>query len=397
MSLRAIVGLGLALAATTTNAAEPVKIGLVYGFTGANAVSGQDARRGSEMAIDAVNAAGGITSMGGAKIEALFGDSQSKPVNAVGEAERMITQDKIAMLLGTGTSTETIPMSQVAEKYGVPHLNTVAQHESITGRGFKWVWSQTLIDSDYVAGIVEALAEVRRLNPALTTVGLVHGDNDYGLEMAKSLKAVFERRSDVKLVTAIPYSMKSQDYGPTVLKLRAAQPQIVVQVGYFRDGVLMARAYEQHDFHPVVIGTGGMSGDPKLVNEIGKLTEGQISVSPFNADLPRAKLIAAEFGKRFGQPMTLNAALGYQSIMVVKEVLERAGKTDPAALAKAFAEIDIPGERLITASDKIRFGADGRNVGRATVITQFQGGEVVTVGPPSKAQAKLHIRAFNTH
>src|SRR3546814_15362649 len=73
-----------------------------------------------ELASEQINAAGGIKSMHGAKIELIFGDSQSKPINAASEAERLITQEKVIMVAGPATSGESLPMTQVAEKYGIP-------------------------------------------------------------------------------------------------------------------------------------------------------------------------------------------------------------------------------------------------------------------------------------
>ena len=99
--------------------------------------------RGTELAISEVNAAGGLKNHGGALIELVKGDSQSKPVNAVGETERLINQDKVALIIGAGTSNETIPLSQVAEKYGV------WQKKSLYGRSFMGnVRTTYLIDRD---------------------------------------------------------------------------------------------------------------------------------------------------------------------------------------------------------------------------------------------------------
>ena len=108
------------LSAVNADAADTVKIGAVYALTGAGAVAGGDGMRGTELAVSEANAAGGLKNHGGAQIELIKGDSQSKPVNAVGETERLINQDKVALLIGAGTSNETIPLSQVVEKYGIP-------------------------------------------------------------------------------------------------------------------------------------------------------------------------------------------------------------------------------------------------------------------------------------
>jgi len=140
----------------------------------------------------------------------------------------------------------------------------------MTNGSLKWTWSTTLVDSDYVSGIFRALEMVHQLNPKLTKIGVLCPDNEYGIEMGKQLKAELAKRKDLTVTSFIEYGAAAQDLLQPVLKLKASQPEIVVQVGYFRAGVLASKAYEQLDFHPVVIGTGGMSGDPKLRPEIGK-------------------------------------------------------------------------------------------------------------------------------
>jgi branched-chain amino acid transport system substrate-binding protein len=386
----AIVMLGVAQA----EAADPVKIGVVYALTGPFAVAGQDCKRGTELAAEEINAAGGIKSLGGAPIELVFGDTQSKPINAVSEAERLITQEKVVLLTGATTSSETIPMTQVSEKYGVPQINTLAQSAEITGRGFKWIWSTTLIDADYANGLYQALDMIHQLDPKLAKVGLINPDTEYGLEMQKLLTEGLAKRTDFTLVGNVQTSAKAQDDIQPVLKLKAAAPDIVLNVGYFRDGVLVAKALDQLDFHPVLVGTGGASSDPKLVEQIDKLVNGQFATTPFSADRPAVKPVADAFQKKFDQPLTLNSALPYQAMMVVARALETAGSTEPAAIAKALREIKLEGKDVITASDYIQFDENGRNKGRATVDTQFQNEKIVTVYPPEKATGKPVLAHF---
>ena len=384
------------LAAFNANAADAVKVGAVYALTGPGAVGGGDGMRGTELAIEEANAAGGLKNHGGAQIELVKGDSQSKPVNAVGETERLINQDKVVLVMGAATSNETVPLSQVAEKYGIPHINTIPQQESMTNGTLKWTWSTTLIDSDYVAGIFHALDMVHKLDPKKTKVAVLCPDNEYGIEMGKQLKAQLAARKDLKVVSFIDYGAAAQDLLQPALKVKASQPDIVIQVGYFRAGVLASKAYEQLDFHPVVIGTGGMSGDPKLRKEIGKLVAWQFAVTPFSADLPAAEKIGAAFEKKFQQPLTLNSALGYFGTKVAIRALDSAKSFKPADIADALRKVKFAKDEMITSSDYLEFDQNGRNKGRDTTITQFQGDKLVTVWPPEKATAKPVLKNFNT-
>ena len=384
------------LSAVKADAADTVKIGAVYALTGAGAVAGGDGMRGTELAVSEANAAGGLKNHGGAQIELIKGDSQSKPVNAVGETERLINQDKVALLIGAGTSNETIPLSQVVEKYGIPHVNAIPQQESLTNGTLKWTWSTTLVDGDYVTGIFRALDMVHQVNPKLTKVAVLCPDNEYGIEMGKQLKAELAKRSDLKVTSFIDYGAAAKDLLQPVLKVKASQPDVVIQVGYFRGGVLASKAYEQLDFHPVVIGTGGMSGDPKLRPEIGNLVAWQFAVTPFSGDLPAAQKIGEAFEKKFQQPLTLNSALGYFGTMVAIRALDAAKSFKPDDIADALRKVKVGKEEMITSSDFLEFDANGRNKGRDTTVTQFQGDKLVTVWPPEKATAKPLLKGFNT-
>ena len=384
------------MAAGPALAVDGVKVGAVYALTGPGAVGGGDGLRGTELAIEEINAGGGLKSHGGALIELVKGDSQSKPINAVGEAERLISQDKVAVIMGAATSNETVPLSQVAEKYGVPHINTIPQQESMTNGSLKWTWSTTLIDSDYVAGIFNALKMIHQVNPKLTKVAVLCPDNEYGIEMGKLLKAELAKRSDLTLTAFIDYGAAAQDLLQPALKVKASQPEIVIQVGYFRAGVLASKAYEQLDFHPIIIGTGGMSGDPKLRAELGKLVQWQLAVTPFSDDLPAAKAVGEAYQRKFNQPLTLNSALGYFATKVTARALDAAKSFKPEDIADALHKVKVAKEEMITSSDYLEFDGNGRNKGRDTTVTQFQGDRLVTVWPPEKAQAKPVLKGFNT-
>jgi branched-chain amino acid transport system substrate-binding protein len=391
-----VLSTAILLSVVNANAADAVRIGAIYALTGLGAVAGGDGMRGAELAIAELNSAGGLKNHGGAPIELVKGDSQSKPVNAVGETERLINQDKVALIIGAGTSNETIPLSQVVEKYGIPHINAIPQQASMTDGSLKWTWSTTLIDSDYVTGIFRALDMIHQTNPKLTKVAVLCPDNEYGIEMGKQLKVELAKRKDLTVTSFIDYGASAQDLLQPVLKVKASQPDVVVQVGYFRAGVLASKAYEQLDFHPVVIGTGGMSGDPKLRPEIGNLVAWQFAVTPFSGDLPAAQKIGAAFEKKFQQPLTLNSALGYFGAMVAIRALNAAKSFNPEDVADALRKVKIGKDEMITSSDFLEFDENGRNKGRDTTVTQFQGDKLVTVWPPEKATAKPILKGFNT-
>ena len=118
---------------------KPVKVGLLHPVSGALAYSGGQSRMGAQMAIDEINAAGGIKSMGGTRLEALLGDSQSRPEVGVGEVERM-QQDGVSAYIGCFSSAIALPATQAAAKYNTPFLIDVGVSDALVSRGLKNVF-----------------------------------------------------------------------------------------------------------------------------------------------------------------------------------------------------------------------------------------------------------------
>ncbi|MEN8758238.1 MAG: ABC transporter substrate-binding protein, partial [Desulfobacterales bacterium] len=120
-------------------AEEVVRIGNIIPLSGPSASVGEQGRNAREMAVEEINAAGGIKSLGGAKLEMLYADSESKPEKGVSEAERMINTEKVHILTGCWNSAVTYPTTAVAERYGIPFVVPVSVADKITEQGFKTV------------------------------------------------------------------------------------------------------------------------------------------------------------------------------------------------------------------------------------------------------------------
>ena len=140
---------------------KPVKVGLLHPVSGALAYSGGQSRLGGVMAIDEINAAGGIKSMGGAKLEAMLGDSQSRPEVGVSEVERM-QQDGVAAYVGCFASAIALPSTQAAAKYNTPFLIDVGVSDAIVSRGLKNVFRLAPGNGKCVDDAFAGLSEVNK-------------------------------------------------------------------------------------------------------------------------------------------------------------------------------------------------------------------------------------------
>ena len=124
-----------------------VKVGNILPLSGPSASVGLQNKQAQDMAVDEINQAGGIKSLGGAKIQLLYADSESKPEKGVAEAERFINTEKVNILTGCWNSAVSYPVSAVAERYAVPFLVPVSVADKITEQGFKNVFRIAAKDS----------------------------------------------------------------------------------------------------------------------------------------------------------------------------------------------------------------------------------------------------------
>ena len=168
---------------------KPVKIGLLHPVSGALALAGAQGRLGCQFAIDEINAAGGIKALGGAKLEAALGDSQSRPEVGVSEVERM-HQDGVAAYVGCFSSAIALPATQAAAKYNTPFMIDVGVSDAIVSRGLKNVFRLMPGNGKCVDDAFAGLAEVNKAAGGIAkTAVIVHEDSEFGTNTANLLAA----------------------------------------------------------------------------------------------------------------------------------------------------------------------------------------------------------------
>src|SRR4051812_11823003 len=152
----------LALVRAARAGAETVRIGVVLPLSGQFALAGQNIRHGYDFAVDEINKTGGVKALGNAPIELVFGDNQGKQDVAIGETERLIQQEKVAAIMGTGHSPTTIAGTQAAERNKTPWLVEVSAADIILERGFKYVARVNVKASWYGAAPVDFLDHAKK-------------------------------------------------------------------------------------------------------------------------------------------------------------------------------------------------------------------------------------------
>src|SRR5271154_6266323 len=178
--------------AVPAQAADAVKIGVIYPLTGNAASAGQSAKDAANLAVDIVNTAhpelkalplgptAGLPNLGGAKIELDEADHQGNPQVGQQQTLRLITEDHVAAMLGSYHSSVTLVGTAVAERQGVPFLVADSVAANITGRGFKWTFRTTPYAPDFAKAYSDFLNELKKSGRKIDSIAIVNENTDYG-------------------------------------------------------------------------------------------------------------------------------------------------------------------------------------------------------------------------
>jgi branched-chain amino acid transport system substrate-binding protein len=396
MALSAALFAAPALAADKT-----VKIGNVEPLSGPSASVGVQGKQAREMAIEEINAAGGIKSLGGAKLELVYADSKSDPTVGVTETERLINTEKVNLMTGCWNSAVTYPATQVAERYGIPFVVPVAVRDTITERGFKNVFRIAAKDSWWVRDQFRFLKDMQEeTGVKLQRIAFVFENGDWGTGFAEKWREL-AKKDGYEIVLDEPYPSTATDLTPVVTKLKAAKPDIVMLVSNAADAILLTNTMAEMQVKPkVVLASGGGHADPKFLENTDTNALGIFDEVEWNTDVnkPAAKPANEKFKKKYGYDMTGESVDAYVAMYVVADALERAASTDPAKIRDALAATNLTtGPGMIVSYDGVQFDETGQNKNAGIVIVQVANvdgkPERVTVWPKAARRAG-YVPAF---
>lgn len=389
--------LAAVLALSATQATAQVKIGALYPFSGGLALLGDESYRGLEIAIEERNAAGGLK---GQKIEIVKGDAV-EPNQAVGEARRLTSVDKVPVIFGTYSSSLSIAATQVAELAGVPYFELGAISDPITERGFKNVYRTNPTARDFAARMVDAVGEA--IAPALGVdakslkVAIIHEDSLYGQTVA-GYQTARAKEKGVTIVETLPYSAKSVDLTPVILRLKTAGADVVLQTSYQNDTALFFRQMKEQGFKPkAMIGAGGGYSLRDTMLAVGaENMEGALNVdftqyrtNPKAA--PGVDAFVKKYQAKYGTaPRSGHSLANYMGAQIFLDAMEKASDLKAASIRASVMKVDVPVGSTPTGWGA-KFAESGQNSRAVPFLMQWQGGELVTVFPEDAAVAKMKV------
>lgn len=396
-ALASVSGLSTVLAACGSSGGggggsngETVTLGAVLSLTGSGAGFAEGTVNGLRLATDMVNKAGGIKSLGGAKVQLKVYDTQSKPDVAGTQTQKAI-QDGAVIVTGCNQSPASVIASQICERSSIPFITATDFDPSLTGRGFKFMFQTDPFLNTYADLILGYAKELGQKNNAVPQrLGILCDNTDVGQSAQKALQAAASKH-DYQVAQSDTYDISVKDFGPFIARMRSSNVDLLMGFQTPGPSISIVKAMYQQHFTPM--GFGGMLGGQvslDYLKGLGPKADYTLASSAWGLDLdiPGLKGIADAYDKRFGKEMEDTAAAGFSAMAVMWDSLERAKSDDPKKLRDAIAATDLkPGDRNYLTLSGCKFDSKGYNTRAAIDIKQIKDGKAHSIAPPQYASS----------
>jgi len=331
------------------------------------------------MAIEDINAAGGIKSLGGAKIEAVLGDAQSKPEVGVAEIERL-QADGVSAVVGAYASAICLATTQAAAKYDLPHVVDIGVADSIVERGLPNTFR---FGPGYKTVADLAIENLNSLNTAagkpIKSALIIHEESLFGTGTAGLLsKALPNLGIEVKEV--IKHANPTRDFNNIALRIKSVQPDIVIPANYYNEYALLVRTMQQQRIVPKAIYSvlGGAASQYKFVQEFPEASNGIIDCNHwFNPKDPRAQALRKRVEAQ-GKFFNYEVFLTYTAMMYLADAIENAKSRERGAITQALANSTFSDHIMPYAATKV---VNGQNTGARPLMTQVLNGDIKVIFP----------------
>ncbi|MFD0860429.1 ABC transporter substrate-binding protein [Roseovarius aquimarinus] len=375
-----------------------VTFGALYPFSGQLALLGEESARGLELAVDEINANGGLQ---GEQIVLERGDAVDNN-QAIGEARRLISRENVKAIFGSYSSSRSIAASQVAELSGIPYFELGAVADEVTGRGLEYLFRVNPTAEDMadtiINMIVDKVAPMNGVEASDLKIGIIHEDSSYGTSVSGHQER-FAEEAGLDVVAKLAYPASTVDMSSIVLDLKQREVDVVLQTSYQNDSVLFLQQSNEAGFEPLaVIGGGGGYSTQATADAVGhEIIDGVLNTD-FTQYIVNKEFtpgiddfLAAYDAKYGGEPLSGHSLTNYVGAMAILTALNEASDFEPATIIETVKAIDIP-EGTTAAGYGVKFGENNQNERARMMGLQWQDGKLVTVYPDDAAAAEMRTK-----
>ncbi|MEO6004771.1 MAG: ABC transporter substrate-binding protein [Opitutus sp.] len=320
------------LASSAFAASDTIKVGEYASITGKEASLGQSSHQGTVLAVEVINAAGGVL---GKKLELITEDTQSKAGESGTAVRKLISRDKVVAILGEVASSRSLEGAPVAQRAKVPMITPASTNPKVTEIG-DYIFRVCFIDP--FQGPVMAKFALNTLKAKRIAI-LSSSSSAYSVGLAKYFKEAFLAGGG-QVVAEPKYAEGDKDFKAQLTSIKAAGVDAIFSPGYYNEGALIVK--QARDLAITVPVFGGDSWEAEALMELGgKAVEGAFLCSHYSPQdpSPRVQEFVSAYKARWGNSFApdSNASLGYDSVLVLVDAIKRAGSTDRAKIRDALA------------------------------------------------------------
>lgn len=359
---------------------ETIKIGSVHPLTGSMAYEGQAMVNAQMIAIDKINAEGGIN---GRMLELVVRDSLGTSSGAANAALKL-TNSGVVALTGTYTSSSAQVVSRTAEKTKIPLVITVASSDNLLSNGYRYTFRIQPSVSVFSKNFLEYMEYF--ITPDMKTVAFIYENSNYGTGIADYISSHIEE-AGLEVVGMLAYPATTSTLSSEVTRLAALDPDLLVPIGYYSDQTLLMKEILERGIHfnKIVGCANGAFSDAKFLRTYGTEVDGIYDINyRYNPNSEEAQYMLDTYREVYGEDIPVHAIYGYESIMVIADALKRCDNPDdPEAVRDAIATSEIT--EHVLPQGVIKFDETGENINSAGVLVEIREGKHVIVYPEEYA------------
>ena len=370
------------MVATPVMAADTIKVGVVLPLTGKLAKFGEIENKSFLMAVDEINAAGGVN---GKKIELIIEDTTGRPDVGRSAIEKLISRDKVVVLGGGYSSSVTWATIAVAQQRKVPFLVNTGSADRITEQGWNYIFRLNPPVSEYPKAFADFLGTEAK---DVKTVVILHENSLFGQSGSKKFVKKCEKMG-LKVLMKEGYEAGAIDFKPLLVKVKAKNPDLVYMISYIMDASLLMRQSKELNFKPKLF-VGGAAGFtlPEFHKNAGSASDYVYSATLWTPSVPYpgAKEYYDKFVAKYKAPTEYHGAEAYAAMYVLADALKRAKTLTTEGVREALATTN-----MMTAFGPVKFVSYGKKTQQnslPTFLVQWINGKLETVWPKDVATAK---------
>ena len=373
-----------------------IEVGLIVPLSGIYARPGQVMKMGAEMAIEDINAGGGIAALGGAKLKLVLVDAGDSTEKAKNSAQRMVAEHtKLVAASGAYLSSFTLAVTEVTERAQLPVL-TLSYSDLITSRGFKYIFQTSATAASQAEQALPVVIDLatRATGTKPKTVAIVTDNTAASIASVKPMREGLLKKLGIDLVVDETYTPPLADATPLVQRIRSARPDLVFFLPtVISDAKLMLEKMNEFGMGQgkvPLISFGIAIAEPDLLKTMNPALVDGVMTCVGNWGSKGHEDLIKRIKDKYNEPwMTQNAISTYGDMWIIKEALEAAKKADKEAVAQALRAMNIDGgPARYFPGGKLQFDEAGHRAGAGLTIVQWRNGIPSTVSPPNLALAE---------